>query len=325
MRVLITGIDGFVGSHLVEALVTDPDVRIYGTVVDDRHPNISGELLSQLELFKVDIRQPDKVRQVISTVKPSKIFHLAGQAFVPISLENPAETFHVNINGTLNVLEAIREASTTDGLSCSVLVVSSGEVYGAVSDPFLPIDETVPLKPESPYAASKACADLIAQQYRSSFGIDVVVARPFNHLGPRQSELFVGSAFAKQIAEMEAGKREPKLMVGNLDPERDFTDVRDVVRAYMKILDRPRAHPVYNVCSGTTVTVKEVVRILCEVSGVRVEIVPDTTRQRRNDIPKSVGSAARLRAETGWYPKIPLRQTLEDVLKYWENRVRTQG
>ena len=183
------------------------------------------------------------------------------------------------------------------------------------------MEETMPLSPTNPYATSKACVDLIAQQYRSAFGLDVVVVRPFNHLGPRQSELFVGSAMAKQVAEIRLGKSSPRLHVGNLHPERDFTDVRDVVQAYIKLLDARHDYGVYNVSSQRAVSIRALVNALCEIAGVKVEIVADKIRQRSSEILKIIGSSERLRTATGWTPKISLHQTLSDLLAYWEDRL----
>ncbi len=277
---------------------------------------------ARIRFIETDVTKFEQVQEAIHSFKPSKVFHLAGQAFVPVSFEDPVSTFKTNIEGTLNVLEAVRQYTKAEGRQCSILVISSGEVYGRGSGEGCPIDEITPLRPGNPYAASKACADLIAQQYRSAFGIDVVVARPFNHLGPRQSELFVGSSLAKQIAEVKLGRREQKLLVGNLDPQRDFTDVRDVVRAYITILERPRKHPVYNVCSGRAISIRSIVDLLCERSGLKVQIVVDPGRQRRDEIPKIIGSFERLHGETGWAPAIPLEKTLDDLLLYWETRLR---
>ena len=322
MNVLVTGIDGFVGSHLAEALVLNPEYQVYGTILDQVQPNLPRALQPVIKLVQVDITNFNEFYRALVAARPSKVFHLAGQAFVPLSLEDPATTFRTNIDGTLNVLEAIRRYTRTERQSCSLLVVSSGEVYGSVPVDRLPVDELVPLNPGNPYASSKACADLVAQEYRHSFGLEVVVARPFNHLGPRQSEMFVASAFARQIAEIKQSKREPVLQVGNLDPQRDFTDVRDVVQAYIKILEGPREHEAYNVCSGHAVAIREILSLLCELGNVEVRITTDPARQRRNEIPAVIGSAARLHRETAWLPRIPLRQTLTDLLEYWEDRVK---
>lgn len=324
MNVLVTGIDGFVGSHLAEALLSDPKIQVCGTAFGPRRPEIPALSHAGVRFIEADVTKLQQVQEALVSFMPSKVFHLAGQAFVPVSFEDPVSTFKTNVEGTLNVLEAVRRYTKAEGRPCSTLVISSGEVYGGGSEERLPIDETTPLRPGNPYAASKACADLIAQQYRSAFGIDVVVARPFNHLGPRQSELFVGSSLAKQIAEVKLGRREQKLLVGNLDPQRDFTDVRDVVRAYISILEQPRKHTVYNVCSGRAISIRSVVNLLCERSGLKVQIVVDPGRQRRDEIPKITGSFERLHGETGWAPAIPLETTVDDLLKYWETRLRSE-
>lgn len=322
MNVLITGVDGFVGSHLAEALLEIPDARLFGTMRGSSAPRIIPSLEKTVTRIQADITDAEQIRHAVHDVRPKKIFHIAGQAFVPTSFENPSETFQSNFQGTLNILEAVRRETAAGQISCSVLIVSSGEVYGSVPREKLPIDESFPLHPENPYAITKACADVIAQQYRYSFGLDVVVARPFNHLGQRQSDLFVGSAFAKQITEIKCAKREPKLLVGNLLPERDFTDVRDVVKAYIKLLERPREFGVFNVCSGHAVAIGKILQELCDIAKVKVDITADTKRIRRNDNPVIIGSAARLLKATGWSPSIPLRKTLEDLLKYWEGRIQ---
>lgn len=318
MNVLITGIDGFVGSHLADALSNRPDVRLSGTTLQP------AQSLSQRSIpcVQADITDKDQIKKVIFDLAPQKLFHIAGQAFVPTSVKDPAGTFRTNVNGSLNILEAARQLRSERQISCSVLIVSSSEIYGSVPLERLPIDERTSLNPANPYAASKACADLIAQQYRATFGVDVVVARPFNHLGPRQSDLFVGSALARQIAEIMMAKREPKISVGNLDPVRDFTDVRDVVQAYIRLLDRPQPHAVFNVCSGRGVAIGEILETLRSLSGVKIDIVQDPSRVRQNEVSKVIGSAERLRASTAWAPQIPLEQTLQDLLRYWEDRVR---
>ncbi len=321
MNVLVTGIDGFVGSHLADALLTQSHLRLFGTI-RNRPPVIDKKDSSSITRLQADITDIEEVKSVIFEVKPQKIFHIAGQAFVPTAIEHPRDTFRVNIDGVLNILEAVRQLRSKQQISCSVLIISSGQVYGVVPVDRLPIDESFPLNPTNPYAVSKVCADLIAQQYRATFGVDAVVARPFNHIGPRQNESFVGSSFAKQIAEIKLGRREPKLFVGNLEPLRDFTDVRDVVRAYMLLLEKPQRYAVYNVCSEQGIAIREILNLLCELSGVDVTIVPDQSRTRLNDIAKIVGASERLRTSTGWKPNIPLRQTLNDLLIYWEDRLR---
>ncbi|MBI1804152.1 MAG: GDP-mannose 4,6-dehydratase [Ignavibacteriae bacterium] len=321
MNILVTGIDGFVGSHLAEALVRQGESHLFGTIPRSGDFQNLVHLKESITPVRADILSFDEIRQAIEKISPEKVFHLAGQAFVPLSLEDPRGTFRTNVDGTLNVLEAIRQYTTSRRRECSVLVVGSGEEYGAVSPEFQPIDEDVPLRPSNPYATSKACIDLIARQYRASYGLDVIVARPFNHLGPRQSERFVGSAFAKQIVEVKLRKREPKLLVGNLSPERDFTDVRDVVRAYLMLLDHPLEHDVFNICSGKGVAVHDLLQHLIALAGVDIDIVSDPSRKRANEPQSIVGSAERLRRTTGWIPTTPLHETLKDLLVYWEERI----
>jgi GDP-4-dehydro-6-deoxy-D-mannose reductase len=263
------------------------------------------------------------VERLIRSARPEKIYHLAGQAFVPKSFSQPLETFQANVTGALNVLEAVRQLTAAKELSPSVLIVSSAEVYGAVTEQDLPVSEQLPLRPANPYAASKACADLIAQQYASAFGLNVVIARPFNHLGPGQSDAFVGSAFAKQFAEMALGTRERRLHTGNLAPERDFTDVRDVVRAYALLMESPDRRGVYNICSGNPVSIQHIVDLLSGICGFSVEVVPDESRKRANEVPRISGTAAKLNSAAGWKPEIPLHKTLTDLMSYWKDRLRS--
>lgn len=317
MKILVTGIDGFVGSHLARALLEDATAKLSGFVIDKSHTPLIDEMRSGIHLEEVDIRDASRVAGLIATLKPERIYHLAGQAYVPQSVSNPLDTYHINIDGGLNILEGVRTAAP----DCRVLMVSSGEIYGTV-DPNRPVDELFPLKPENPYAVSKACIDMIARQYRASFGVKAVVARSFNHLGPGQSDVFVGSAFARQIAEVKLGLREKSISVGNLKAQRDFTDVRDVVRAYIALLAGQTRHDVYNVCSGRSRRIQDIFDQLVKISGVEVEPVQDPARMRDSDNPVVVGSAVRLIAETGWKPLIPIDQTLRDLLLYWEARLK---
>ena len=316
-NVLITGIDGFVGNHLARCLLTQPDVRIFGIVRDRNYSAAINDIRDRLRVHEADINDRDKTAAAIGECRPDRIFHLAGQAYVPEAVKNPLETFQTNILGSLHVLEAVR----AEFPKCSILVISSGEVYGIVDPARMPVDESFPINPHTPYSASKACLDLLAQQYRTIFGLNAVIARAFNHLGPGQSEMFAGSSFAKQIVEAKLGLREKKIFVGNLDNRRDFTDVRDVVRAYVGLLDRKYEHGIFNVCSGRAVAMKDLLATLIRISGVPMEVVSDPHRFRAVDNPLMIGSAARLKAATGWIPSIPLEQTLADILEYWEKRL----
>jgi GDP-4-dehydro-6-deoxy-D-mannose reductase len=318
MRVLVTGIDVFVGSHTAEFLLNIPGVEIHGTVLDPANtPNID-QIKHSLHLHPADILNPAIINHLFDEIQPERVIHLAGQAFVPTAFADPVPTFHSNILGGVHLLEAARRLASQRNVHTSILIVSTGEVYGR-ADRF-PITEDFPLKPNNPYAASKASIDIIAQQYALSFGMNVVVVRPFNHVGPRQHPVFVCADFAKQIAEAAAGRREPKIKVGNVDAERDFTDVRDVVRAYWVLLER-NATGVFNVCSGKHVSVARILDILSACAGIRMERITENTRLRSYDIPVVYGNNDKLRRATGWQPEIPLEQTLSDVYAYWRHQV----
>ena len=316
MRVLITGIDGFVGSHAAEYLLELGGVEIHGTVLDLRGIQNVSHLQNRIRLHELDITDAQDVSSLFLRVQPDRVIHLAGQAFVPDSLINPMNTFRANIIGGVSVLEAARMQKEHTGTDPTLLVVSTGEVYGRVSTSE-PITEDFPISPTNPYAASKASIDLITQQYASSFGVHVLMVRPFNHVGPRQSPLFVCSDFGKQFAEIAAGKRAPSVFVGNVEAQRDFTDVRDVVRAYWMLFDQTLRETIFNVCSGHAVRIRELLTIFEEISGLKVEVVSKEERFRSYDVSRVVGSYNRLRTAVGWQPRIPLRQSLLDVFAFW--------
>lgn len=316
MRVLVTGIDGFVGSHAAESLLAKPGVEVHGTVIDPSLlPNIE-HLKQALHLHTINILDRNRVVELLDEIKPDRIIHLAGQAFVPAAYSDPVSTFQVNTLGGIHVLEGVRVLAEIKKHSATVLIVSTGEVYGRVAH--LPITEEFPLTPNNPYAASKAAIDIIAQQYQRSFGLSVIVVRPFNHVGPRQSPVFVCSDFARQVAAVAAGRRENTIRVGNIDAKRDFTDVRDVINAYWLLLEQSKSG-VYNICSGKPIAVSEVLNALIRIAGVNVNIVPETDRLRSYDISVVYGSNEKLLNATGWTPAIPLEQTLRDVYEYWRH------
>ncbi len=295
MRVLITGASGFAGRHVVAAAVAAGHEAIGFGGPHDAPPAL-------------DLLDAAAVARAIAGAAPDAVIHLAGQAFVPPSIADPLATLAVNATGTANVLEAVRAA----GRPIRTLVVSSAEVYGKQRPERMPLDESVPVRPANPYAASKVAAETYAEVWGRIYGLDVVVARPFNHIGPGQDARFVVPSFARQLAEIAAGAS-PRLAVGNLSAERDFLDVRDVAGAYLALLANGRSGSVYNVCSGHAVAIQEVLRQLITIARVPVEVREDPERLRPSDIPLLCGDATKLRAETGWAPAFSLAASLRDI------------
>ncbi len=306
---------------MAEFLLRQEGVEVHGTVLDPSQSNLIRHLENRLHLHQADILDSPALDALVASVAPDRIIHLAGQAFIPSSIADPGHTFRTNVMGGVGVLEAARRAGDRQGKRVAVLIVSSGEVYGHVGESDQPLVEDMPLRPSNPYAASKAAIDIIGQEYRRTFGVDVTVVRPFNHAGPRQSPIFVCSDFGRQFAEFALGKKPPRMMVGNLEARRDFTDVRDVVRAYWLLFDRRTDQGVFNVCSGVTVPISDIVTILGELSGVRAEIHRDDRRMRANEVAVVRGSPERLHRATSWVPEYSLHQTLADVFAYWKRAV----
>jgi GDP-4-dehydro-6-deoxy-D-mannose reductase len=318
LKAFITGIAGFAGSHLAEFLLAHSKLEISG-LVHDRSNNVA-HLRDRVALHRGDLIDPSSILAVLTAVRPDYIFHLAGQSFVPSSWNNPWQTFESNVRGQLNLLEAVAQVTPQS----RVLIVGSNEEYGLVLPEYLPIDEEVPLRPDSPYGVSKAAQDLMGLQYHLSKGLATIRVRPFNHIGPRQSERFVASALARQIAEIEAGLRSATLQVGNLRAQRDFTDVRDTVRAYHLVVQHGDPGEVYNIGSCVPHSIQELLDILLSLAHVEVKlkVEVDQTRLRPSDVPTSYCDYSRLYACTGWQPSIPFAQGLEDTLDYWRERVR---
>lgn len=319
MNALITGAGGFVGGHLLAYLCQHmPHITLHGTLFIDSDRRAALEALG-CRLWTLDLRDAEAVRDVLAQVRPARIYHLAGQAFVPRSFAAPWETLEVNIRGTLNLLEAARLL----GLEARILVVSSADIYGAAAEESLPLTESAPFIPSSPYSVSKIAQDMLAWQYARAHGMYVVRARPFNHIGVGQSADFAVPNWASQIAAIELGQREPVVSVGNLAAARDFTDVRDVVRAYALALERGAAGAVYNVCSGVPQTMQHVLETLISLSQTPISVRVDPERVRPIEIPVLYGSYARLQADTDWQPQISLVQSLTDVLNEWRLRLRS--
>jgi GDP-4-dehydro-6-deoxy-D-mannose reductase len=318
MRALITGITGFVGSHLAEYLLDRGDVQVFGGVRwRSRMENIE-HLRHRVTLVECDLRDSSSVRAALRAVRPDVIFHLAAQSFVPTSWAAPADTLATNVLGQVNLLEGVREL----GLDPVIHVAGSSEEYGLVRPDEVPVREDNPLRPLSPYGVSKVAQDLLGYQYHMSYGLRVIRTRTFNHTGPRRGEVFAESDFARQIARAEAGLGEPVLRAGNLEARRDFTDVRDVVRAYWLAVERGVPGEVYNVASGRSYSMRQVAEALIAMSAVPIRIEPDAARRRPSDVPLLVGDAAKFRRQTGWQPTIPFERTLADLLAYWRERVR---
>ena len=311
MRVLVTGASGFVGRHLLDALHAAGHDAIAAGGPRDAEPFVS-----------LDITSAASVTQAVGDAAPAGIIHLAGQAFVPQSMADPAGTLAVNATGTANVLEAARAYRDRSGMPVRVLVISSAEVYGLQPPANMPLDERTEVRPGNPYAASKVAAEVYAQAWARAFGLDVFVARPFNHIGPGQDARFAVASFAQQLAHIAAGA--PAMMkVGNLEAQRDFLDVRDVVAAYVLMLANASRGEVYNISSGRTVAIREVLRQLITIARVPVEIRDDPDRMRPSDLPILSGNASKLREAAGWAPKISIAASLRDIYADAVARVAT--
>ena len=318
MRVLITGITGFAGSHLADYLLAEhPDVEVWGICRwRSRRENIE-HLGDRVRLVEGDLRDEASLRRVVDESRPDAIFHLAAQSYVPSSWRAPTETLTTNIAGQSNLFEAVRAV----GIDPVIQIAGSSEEYGLVLPDEVPISEDNPLRPLSPYAVSKVAQDMLAYQYFRSYGMKTVRTRGFNHTGPRRGEVFVSSNFAKQIASIEAGLQDPVIRVGNLDAERDFTDVRDMVRAYWLAVTRATPGEVYNLGSGRKITIRALLDLLLSMSEAEVTVEIDPDRLRPSDVEVLLADSSKFRRETGWEPIIPLETTLSDLLDFWRRRI----
>lgn len=317
-RILITGISGFVGHHLVTYFLSQSDYEVIGTYRSEASLTPLASIKDKLSLHQVDLMNPEEVKSVIASIKPDYIVHLAAKASAARSFGSPQETITNNIVSQLNILEALKEANMQ---ATRLLVVSSGEIYGMVRQEDLPIDEDTKLRPVSPYSVSKLSQDFLSYQYFLTYKQDIVRVRPFNHTGPGQKEGFVVSDFAKQIVEIEKGKQEPIITVGNLDAKRDFTDVRDMVRAYHFALEKGISGEAYNLGSDKSVKISDILAMLLSLSTAKVEVKTDPTRFRPIDVPEIICDSSKFYNLTGWKPEIPLETTLKDILDYWRKIV----
>jgi len=318
LRVLITGITGFAGSHLAEFCLARGDVEVFGTARwRSRMDNVNG-IVDDISLFDCDLKDPVAVRHCLSDVRPDYIFHLAAQSFVPTSWKAPVETVCTNMVGEINLFEAMRELGLED---TRIQLAGSSEEYGMVYEDEVPIKESNPLRPLSPYGVSKVGQDLLGYQYHQSYGLYTVRTRAFNHTGPRRGDVFVSSNFSRQIATIEKGKGEPVIKVGNLEARRDFTDVRDIVKGYWLALEKGAPGEVYNLGSGRDVTIRKMLDMLLSFSDIEIEVRQDPERMRPSDVEILLADNTRFCELTGWAPEIPLEKTLEDLLDYWREIV----
>ncbi|MBO8125739.1 MAG: GDP-mannose 4,6-dehydratase [Firmicutes bacterium] len=316
-KALITGITGFAGSHLADYLLKHTDCEVYGTVRwRSKRQNIR-HLQDKVTLLECELKDATSVDELIERVRPDYIFHLAAQSFVPTSWHSPTDTIVNNITGQLNLFEAVREYQP----EAVIQIACSSEEYGLVYPSEVPITEESPLRPMSPYAVSKIAQDFMAYQYYQSYGLKTIRTRAFNHTGPRRGEVFVCSNFARQIAEIELGLREPVVYVGNLEARRDFTDVRDMVRGYWLAVTKGEPGELYQLCSGRAWSIREVLEFLVDFSGVKIEVQEDPERMRPSDVPLLLGSYEKFEKQTGWSPEIPFEQTLADLLVYWRQEL----
>lgn len=315
MRLLITGINGFVGRYLADHLLAQAGNQLWGLT---RGPGrLPPALAGRVSELYANLDDRVALRQALELAQPEVIFHLAGQPFVPESFRDPGATLQTNLLGTLHMIQAIIELQLTPRL----VIVGSYEEYGKVDPDDLPINEACPLRPTNPYGVSKAAQSLLATQYHMSHGLATICVRPFTHIGPGQSARFVTAAFARQIARIEHGLQSPLVQVGNLSAQRDFTDVRDVVRAYALLAQHGTAGQVYNLGSGQAVMVRSILDQLVAASTAKVEVQPNPELMRPVDMPLVLCDPRRLHAATGWVPQIPLSQTLDDILNYWRRTV----
>jgi len=320
MRALITGITGFVGSHMADYILAEhPEVEVVGTKRWRSPRENVAHLGDSVPLHDCDLTDLSSLLRVLAEVKPDLIFHLAAQSYVVMSYRAPAATVDSNVNGTINLLEAVRILEQDPAIH----VCSSSEVYGQVRDEDIPIREDCPFRPVSPYGVSKVGEDMAAYMYHTAYGIKTIRTRMFTHSGPRRGDVFVDSAFARQVARIEKGEQEPVIGVGNLDSVRTFADVRDVVKAYWLLLEKCPPGEVYNIGGETTMTVREMLDMLLDMTQMKdaidVQVDPDLLRPA--DVTNQVPCTDKFRAATGWEPEIPYEQTLRDMLDYWRGRV----
>ncbi len=315
-KVLITGVTGFAGSFLAENLLQSGKYQVSGTYLSDNSLDNVSQIKEKLDLHKVDLNDKRSTETLISATTPDIVFHLAALASAGDSFKDPAGFISNNVAGQVNLFEAVRSVK----ISPRILVISSAEVYGAVNENDLPIDEDTPIRPVNPYAVSKVAQDFLGLQYHLAYNLPIIRVRPFNHVGARQAPAFVVSAFAKKIADIEKGKMEPVLKVGNLSAKRDFTDVHDTVEGYRLLAEKGEPGDVYNIGSGKSYEIKFILDTLLSFSEKEIKVETDPALLRPIDVPELVCDNSKINKATGWEPKIPIETTLKETLEYWRSQ-----
>ena len=307
MKALITGVDGFVGKYLSEYLLKQK-YEVYGTTISEKYKN------EKIKIYKMNLLDEKEVNKVIKMIKPDKIFHLAGQSAVGLSWEKPVLTVNINVNGTLNLLEAVRNYSKDS----KILIVGSSDQYGPIKPEECPIKESKIQNPQSPYGVSKKAQEEMCKLYVNAYHTNIIMVRAFNHIGAGQSTNFVVADFASKIAQIEKGS-EPVLKVGNLESFRDFTDVRDIVRGYSLLLEKGKIGEIYNIGSGKEVKVSEILKKLVSMSKKEIKIEIDPNKFRPVDVPLVVCDNSKIKKDTGWETEFLINDTSEEVLEYWRS------
>lgn len=307
MKALITGVNGFVGNYLSKYLI-EQGYTVYGTVIED---NVSME---NINIKKMNLLNKEEVNETIKSINPDCIFHLAGQSAVGLSWKLTTLTMDVNINGTINLLDAVRE----NNIDTKVLIIGSSDQYGIIKPEDCPINEEKLLNPTSPYAISKMAQEQVAKLYVNSYKMNLIMVRAFNHIGPMQSKNFVVSDFASKIAEIEKGA-EPVIRVGNLEAYRDFTDVRDIVRGYVMLMEKGEIGQIYNIGSGNAYKIQDILDILLSLSATKIKIEIDPEKLRPSDVPIIQCDNSKIEAHINWNTKYDIKDTLKDTLDYWRN------
>lgn len=318
MRVFITGLTGPVGSFLADHLLSIPGLELHAFKRWRSDPRPIAHLRDNVVIHEGDIEDAFSLDRAVAAARPDRVFHLAAQSYPSASWEAPIHTMRANVEGTLNLLEAVRRHTP----AARVHIAGTSAQYGAVRPDEVPIPETRPMRPGSPYGVSKVAAELSGLQYHDNFGLHVVVTRSFNHVGPRQGDRCSIQTFCQQIAAIEAGRQPPVLKVGNLEPQRDFTHTRDVARALWLLIERGAPGQVYNLCSGRATRIGDIVEMVVARSRVPVEVRTDPARLRPSDEPILQGDNSKLRAATGWEPTIGIEQIVDELLDYWRDHFK---